>query len=44
MAMGTQATKRAASRALAELTSEGIYPPEWVTEIGKATPDRAWRR
>ena len=44
MTLGTQATKRAASRALAELTSEGIYPPEWVTEIGKVTPDRAWRR
>jgi hypothetical protein len=44
MAMGTQATKRAASRALAELTNEGIYPPEWVTDIGKATPERAWRR
>lgn len=44
MAMGTPATKRAASRALAELTSDGIYPPEWVTELGKATPERAWRR
>src|SRR5512142_1481365 len=44
MAMGTAATKRAASRALAELTGEGVYPPEWVTEIGKVTPDRAWRR
>jgi hypothetical protein len=44
MAMGTQATKRAASRALAQLTSDGIYPPEWVTELGKATPERAWRR
>jgi hypothetical protein len=44
MAMGTAPTKRAASRALAELTGEGIYPPEWVTEIGKATPGRAWRR
>jgi hypothetical protein len=44
MAMGTQATKRAASRALAELTSEGVYPPEWVTAIGKAAPGRAWRR
>jgi hypothetical protein len=44
MAMGTQATRRAASRALAQLTSEGIYPPEWVTEIGKAAPGRAWRR
>jgi hypothetical protein len=44
MAMGTAATKRAASRALAELTSDGTYPPEWVTEIGKAAPGRAWRR
>src|SRR3954470_8744820 len=44
MAMGTHATRRAASRALAQLTSEGIYPPEWVTEIGKAAPGRAWRR
>jgi hypothetical protein len=36
MAMGTATTKRAASRALAELTGEGVYPPEWVTGIGKA--------
>ena len=44
MALGTPATRRAASRALAELTGEGIYPPEWVTEIGKAAPGQAWRR
>ncbi len=44
MSMGTPATRRAASRALAELTGEDIYPPEWVTELGKATPGRAWRR
>ena len=44
MAMGTAATKRAASRALAELTGAGIYPPEWVTDVGKAVPERAWRR
>jgi len=44
MTLGTQATRRAASRALAELTGEGIYPPEWVTEIGKVTPGQAWRR
>ena len=44
MAMGTATTKRAASRALAELTGEGVYPPEWVTGIGKAAPGRAWRR
>jgi hypothetical protein len=44
MALGTADTKRAASKALAELTGAGVYPPEWVTEIGKATPGRAWRR
>ncbi len=44
MALGTPDTKRAASRALAELTGAGVYPPEWVTEIGKATPGQAWRR
>src|SRR6266513_5508952 len=44
MTLGTTATRRAASRALAELTGEGIYPPEWVTEIGKAAPGQAWRR
>lgn len=44
MALGTPQTRRASSKALAELTSEGIYPPEWVTEIGKAVPGRAWRR
>ena len=44
MALGTPDTKRAASRALAELTGAGIYPPEWVTEIGKVTPGQAWRR
>src|SRR5262249_48350364 len=44
MTLGTQATRRAASRALAELTGEGIYPPEWVTEIGKVIPGQAWRR
>jgi len=44
MTLGTPATRRAASRALAELTGEGIYPPEWVTEIGKVPPGQAWRR
>src|SRR5690242_6902381 len=38
MAMGTATTKRAASRALAELTGEGVYPPEWVTGIGRRRP------
>jgi hypothetical protein len=44
MALGTHDTKRTASRALAELTGAGVYPPEWVTQIGKATPGQAWRR
>ena len=44
MALGTHDTKRAASRALAELTGAGIYPPDWVTGIGKVTPGQAWRR
>jgi hypothetical protein len=44
MALGTPDTKRSASHALAELTGAGVYPPEWVTEIGKATPGQAWRR
>jgi hypothetical protein len=44
MALGTPDTRRAASKGLAELTSAGIYPPEWVTQIGKAIPGQAWRR
>jgi hypothetical protein len=44
MALGSQDTKRAASKALAELTSAGIYPPDWVTGVGKVTPGQAWRR
>ena len=44
MALGTAKTKKAASRALAELTGAGIYPPDWVTEIGKPVPGQAWRR
>jgi hypothetical protein len=44
MTLGTPGVKRAASQALAELTRQGIYPPEWVTELGKVTPVEAWRR
>ena len=44
MTLGTQDTKRAASQALAKLTGAGIYPPDWVTGIGKVTPGQAWRR
>jgi hypothetical protein len=44
MSLGTPATKRAASRGLARLTDAGVYPPDWVTEVGKPVPIRAWRR
>jgi hypothetical protein len=44
MSLGTPAIRKIASRALGELTGGGIYPPEWVTEIGKVTPGQAWRR
>jgi hypothetical protein len=44
VALGSPTTKRAASRALAELTGADIYPPEWATEIGRAVPVQAWRR
>ena len=44
MTLGSPTTKRAASQALSQLTKAGIYPPEWVTEAGKAMPVQAWRR
>jgi hypothetical protein len=44
MSLGTPGIKKAASRALAELTGAGIYPPDWVTELGKVGPGQAWRR
>src|SRR5262249_55473356 len=44
MSLGSPATKRAASQALARLTQAGIYPPDWVTGAGKAVPVQAWRR
>jgi hypothetical protein len=44
MALGSPAIKRSASRALAGLVEDGIYPPDWVTGVGKAIPGHAWRR
>ena len=44
MSLGSRAVKRAASQALAEFTEDGIYPPSWVTSIGKPIPGRAWRK
>lgn len=43
MALGTKAVKRLASDELADLTDDGVYPPEWVTGIGKAAPGQAYR-
>lgn len=43
MALGPRAVKRVASDALADLTGDGIYPPEWVTSIGKPVPGVAYR-
>ena len=44
MSLGPRPVKRAASRGLAECTEDGIYPPGWVTEIGRPIPGRAWRQ
>jgi hypothetical protein len=43
ISLGPRVVKRAASEALAELTADDVYPPEWVTGIGKPTPERACR-
>jgi hypothetical protein len=43
ISLGPRAVKRRASEALAELTADGVFPPEWVTSIGKPTPGQAWR-
>jgi hypothetical protein len=44
MTLGSPNVKKMASGALRELTSAGVYPPGWVTEIGKPVPVEAWRR
>jgi hypothetical protein len=44
MSLGTAGVKKTASQGLAQLTDYGIYPPEWVTGIGKVTPGQAWCR
>jgi hypothetical protein len=43
-ALGRPSVKRTASRALADLTSAGVYPAEWVADAGKANPVSALRR
>lgn len=42
-ALGTKAVKRAAGEELADLADDDVYPPEWVTRIGKAVPGQAYR-
>jgi len=44
VSLGSPATKRSASQALARLTEADIYPPDWVTGAGRAVPVQAWRR
>ena len=44
MSLGSRSVKRAASEALAGFTGDGIYPPDWVTTIGKPAPGRAFRQ
>ena len=43
MSLGSPALKREARQALAEYTDDGVYPPAWVTDIGKPVPGQAWR-
>jgi hypothetical protein len=43
ISLGSPLVKRAAIQALATLTDDGIYPPEWAAAIGKAVPGEAWR-
>ncbi len=44
MALGPPSVKKMASGALREITASGVYPPSWVTEIGKPVPAEAWHR
>lgn len=44
MSLGSRSVKRAASQALADFTEDDIYPPGWVSSIGKPAPGRAWRQ
>jgi hypothetical protein len=44
MALGSSRVRRAAGAALEEMTRVGIYPPDWVNQVGKAVPGQAMRR
>jgi hypothetical protein len=43
MALGSPRVKRTAGTALEEMTRAGIFPPEWVNNLGKAVPVQARR-
>jgi hypothetical protein len=43
LALGPRTVKRQASEALAGLTGDGVYPPEWVSGIGKPVARQAYR-
>jgi hypothetical protein len=43
LALGPRPVKRQASEALADLTDDGVYPPEWVSGIGKPATGQAYR-
>ena len=40
MSLGSPATKRSVSQALAQLTEAGFYPPDWVTGPGRRCRSR----
>jgi hypothetical protein len=43
LALGPRPVKRRASEALAGFTDNGVYPPEWVSGIGKPATGQAYR-
>jgi hypothetical protein len=44
MSLGSPQVRRAADAALAEMTGVGIFPPDWVNQVGRAVPVQAVRR
>ena len=41
--VGSADAKWAAGQALGNLSADGIFAPEWATEVGKPVPGQAWR-
>lgn len=42
--IGSPSQRRVASNALGMVTAAGYFPPEWTFQLGRAVPERAWRR